>query len=217
MAPQPDEKRESGVNPERSGHCIQGVSFDWIHCTFTVWEGKRYMLICKSGNLLSTWGETSDESSVPDRKVFALCLFGVSAFGSRHFLFMECARCGTVQAAGIWILNIHFDFWSDRSWRHSACYAGKLNVPHQNPSKSDILLPNEFAYIINQPQYLIRPLQHLSQWCSDFSISFHSGLPAASRWGNERGLDILVADVFLSWVCVTWMVKSVKGAIHTIL
>lgn len=142
------------------------------------------MLICKSGNLLSTWGETSDESSVPDRKVFALCLFGVSAFGSRHFLFMECARCGTVQAAGIWILNIHFDFWSDRSWRHSACYAGKLNVPHQNPSKSDILLPNEFAYIINQPQYLIRPLQHLSQWCSDFSISFHSGLPAASRWGE---------------------------------
>lgn len=137
---QPDEKRESGVNPERSGHCIQGVAFVCIHCTFTVWEGKRYMLICKSGNLLSTWGETSDESSVPGKKVFALCLFGVSAFGSRHFLFMECARCGTVQAAGIWILNIHFDFWSDRSWRHSACYAGKINVPHQNPSKSDILL-----------------------------------------------------------------------------
>ena len=153
------------------------------------------MLICKSGNLLSTWGETSDESSVPIKKVFALDFFGVSAFGSRHFLFMECARCGTVQAAGIWILNIHFDFWSDRSWRHSACYAGKLNVPHQNPSKSDILLPNEFAYIINQPQYLIRPLQHLSQWCSDFSISFirdYLQLPG----GGMRGIWIFWWQMF---------------------
>ena len=205
MAPQPDEKRESGVNPERSGHCIQGVSFDWIHCTFTVWEGKRYMMICKSGNLLSIWGETSDESSVPDRKVFALCLFGVSAFGSRHFLFMECARCGTVQAAGmILILNMHFDFWSDRSWRHSVCYAGKINVPHQNPSKSDILLPNEFAYIINQPKYSIRQPWHPRQCCSDFSISPYWDYLQLPGRANERGLDVLIADVFCTFFYNTW-------------
>ena len=155
-----------------------------------VWEGKRYMIICKSGNLLSTWGETSDESSVPNRKVFALCLFGVSAFGSRHFLFMECARCGTVQAAGknkSWTCSLNR---SDRPWRHSACSRRDSGV-HSPKSliKSDILLPNLLAYIINQPKYFIRQLWHLRQQCSDFSISLtwdYLQLPCET---NERDSD----------------------------
>ena len=67
------------------------------------------MLICKSGNLLSTWGETSDESSVPDRKVFALCLFGVSAFGSRHF-FVYGMR-SMWNRTGSRDMNLEHTFW----------------------------------------------------------------------------------------------------------
>ena len=157
------------------------------------------MLICKSGNLLSTWGETSDESSVPIKKVFALDFFGVSAFGSRHFLFMECARCGTVQAAGrIEILNMHFFLWSDRSWRHSACYIRQHKCLLTKSLESEHTVTQQFAYIINQPKQSIRQLRHLHQCCSEISILLYPGSPAASRRSEwERLGHILIADVFI--------------------
>ena len=160
------------------------------------------MLICKSGNLLSTWGETSDESSVPDRKVFALCLFGVSAFGSRHFLFMECARCGTVQAAGIWILNIHFDFWSDRSWRHSACYIRQHKCLLTKSLQSEDTVTQSFASIINQPKCSIRQLRHLHQCCSEISILFYPGSPAASRMSEWERLGHTDSRCFYLYVFI---------------
>ena len=43
------------------------------------------MQICKPGNLLNTWGETSEESSVPVKNAFWLFV-RVCFRGSRHFL-----------------------------------------------------------------------------------------------------------------------------------
>jgi len=43
-------KRESGENPERSGHCKQGVPFRDPLCISM--RRRRGMMICKSGNLL---------------------------------------------------------------------------------------------------------------------------------------------------------------------
>ena len=49
-------KRETGVNPVRSRHCIDGVS---MRCSFAAtdvsWEGSIGMLISKPGNLPVIW------------------------------------------------------------------------------------------------------------------------------------------------------------------
>lgn len=46
-------KRESGENPERTGHCIQGASFE-NHCITQMCEKVKQAMICKSGNLPGT-------------------------------------------------------------------------------------------------------------------------------------------------------------------
>ncbi len=47
-------KRESGENPERTGHCIQGVNFS-NHCIPKECEKVKGTANCKSGNLPGTW------------------------------------------------------------------------------------------------------------------------------------------------------------------
>ena len=46
-------KRESGASPERTGHCIQGASFE-NHCITQMCEKVKQAMICKSGNLPGT-------------------------------------------------------------------------------------------------------------------------------------------------------------------
>lgn len=64
----------------------------------------------------------------------------------------------------------------------------------------------QFAYIINQPKYSIRQLRHLRQCCSDFSISSYWDYLQLPGRANERGLDVLIADVFCTffntWSCM---------------
>ena len=64
----------------------------------------------------------------------------------------------------------------------------------------------QFAYIINQPKYSIRQLRHLRQYCSDFSISPYWDYLQLPGRANERGLDVLIADVFCTffntWSCM---------------
>ena len=78
-------KRELGASPKRSGHCKQGIFPNESIVQLFVWEGKENMQICKPGNLLNTWGETSEESSVPVKNAFWLFVC-VCFHGSRHFL-----------------------------------------------------------------------------------------------------------------------------------
>ena len=55
MLPQAD-NRESGVSPERSGHCKQGVeSSETIGILLRRMDS---VLICKSGNLLNSFNES---------------------------------------------------------------------------------------------------------------------------------------------------------------
>ena len=66
------------------------------------------------------------------------------------------------------------------------------------PQKAISCYPTiQFAYIINQPKYSIRQLRHLRQCCSDFSISPYWDYLQLPGRANERGLDVLIADVFL--------------------
>ncbi len=55
-------KRESGANPERSGHCKQGMkSEDAIGNALL--RRLDFVLICKSGNLLNSLMKASEEST----------------------------------------------------------------------------------------------------------------------------------------------------------
>lgn len=142
MARKPDEKRESGVNPERSGHCIQGVSFDIIHCTLSYEKEKGICWSVSQETCLVFEERLPMKVQFLTERCFALYLFGVSAFGSRHFLFMECARCGTVQAAGMKsILNMRI---YSSVWEAVTAFGllrRRIYAPHQNPSKADTHYP----------------------------------------------------------------------------
>lgn len=84
-------KRESGVNPERTGHCKQGVSFKIPLHYPNICEKVKRAMICKSGNLPGI--EMCSRYSANIRKIieqvktaqwFLLC---VCMGSSRFFLF----------------------------------------------------------------------------------------------------------------------------------
>ena len=74
-----------------------------------------------------------------------------------------------------------FYLWSDRSWRHSACYIRQHKCLLTKSLESEHTVTQQFAYIINQPKQSIRRLWHLHQCCSEISILLYPGSPAASR------------------------------------
>lgn len=90
-----------------------------------------------------------------------------------------------------------FYLWSDRSWRHSACYIRQHKCLLTKSLESEHTVTQQFAYIINQPKQSIRQLQHLLQYCSEISILFYPGSPAASRTSEWERLGHTDSRCFL--------------------